>query len=258
MIKNIQLKNKKTCQTQKVSAQPVWYAESLTKSLVLFAQSNKEFARELKRTILDLRFIGIGNRVKIDKEIGILMPISFDDAMRRSRWLIQGISNGSLPGAKNAANVLTSWVSDCPIETPKQLVVGVLAIAIPGVTLGLFPKSKRMSFVIRRELALKKDLKLAKKITQLSHEILISSLDLAQGDIRRLEPEISDWFFGDKKISIYRASGQKMKEIKEDLSGQGIIFASSQQGSELDILAISPSVDSSVSETFWDLDKAEE
>ena len=236
---------------------PMWYSETLASALVLYARENRDFARrleELTREQLKIRKTK-GNLI-IREYAKILSPSDNIIAWRRAEWLVERINEKNLSGHESAREILTSWVGDKPFESPKQIVIGITIGRIIGPTLGRLHKKVSMSIIIREDLESKVKLDLAQKITRVSHGVLVSALGLVNGNIKKLEPDLADWFFGERKIAFYTTSGEKIKKIEKDLKSLGIVYTLEEQEGEPAILAVSPAVNNGYGEILWGLDRA--
>jgi hypothetical protein len=241
----------------KTLEQPLWYSVALAHSLIAYsARKDEKFARKFRKLINKLPEVSSDEAPSIQyKSLDILAPSNNSIALRRAEWLTERLVENSLPGSKEAKHILTSWAGDRPLETPKQIVIGVTVGVIPGVTLGRLVKTVSMGIILNRNLAGKIDYKMINKINQTSHGVLLGALEMSQGNIRKLEPDLADWFFGERNLRFYQASNRKIKNIKEELKSLGAIYSEVEKEGKAAVLAFSPAVNSYQAEVYWELER---
>ncbi len=246
------LKDKKIAITK--TDEKIQYSEVLSMSLLLYAQKDKNFAQVLKNMIHNIPRVKEICPPKDFKESAvILLPGYRDIALRRAEWLVESITNRKISGYEEAISILSSWAKDETIESPKQVIIGLVGLAIPGVTLGIISKKISMAFIINHKLINNSKLDLARKATQASHGILSGALVMAGGDFKKVEPEIVDWFFGDKSLQFYSADAKKINKIKKELKEMNIIYEAIERKGETAMLAVSPVANSNCQEMYWNL-----
>jgi len=229
------------------------YFISSASSLLLYAQINQKFARELEtkiKTSLSVRQRAICREIRFGSMI--IIPMDKDIAERRTNWLLYQLSSSSVPQAKEAIGLLQAWAY-AKNDLEKQVIIGIVGLAIPGVTLGKISRRRTMSIIICDSIATKREMPIAKKIAQASQEVLKVSLNLANGNVRQLEPDIADWFFGDKEMLFYQTSSQKMQKIKKELNVLSIPCAEERFNGLPAILAISPATNNEFEMMNWNI-----
>lgn len=189
--------------------------------------------------------------------IETLLPQSRDDALRRLLWLSDQINSENIPGFAKAAELLGNWEKIRIIENPKQIVVGVVVVAIPGITLGRFRKFKKIVCVIRRDVAERSGKELAKQLIQVNLQFISQALSFTEGNAYKLESEVIDWLFGDREIGLYSASSLQINLIKENLKELSVPHATIEKDNETTILAITPAANSEIEELYWNLETIE-
>jgi peptidyl-tRNA hydrolase len=235
----------------------IYYSEALAMSLIIQAKKDKIFARELYEIVKKLTKVKKAIEKKSERRAVVLMPLNREYAMRRVNWLIPKIKNNELTGSEEAVQLLSSWAEIHEYSSPKQVVVGIVGLAIPGITLGIIKKKMKMSIIINRDIKNFTKTELTEKVTQASHGILSQALVTAGGEVGKLEPEVADWFFGEKKIVFYKAQTKEVEKIEKELKNLEIIHQKEKIGDETAVLAISPVVNSFFQESFWEIEKIE-
>jgi hypothetical protein len=168
----------------------------------------------------------------------ILLPRDDEAAQRRAGWLLERLRGGGA-GAVQASALLGWWAAANPV--PRQLIVGVIGLAIPGFTLGLIRRRETMRCVIRRDLAAHGPA-LARLVSEATLGVVAQSLAAAHYDVRELEPEVADWFFGERAVSLYAADAATVARIAEDLGDLDVPRALVSEGGRAAALAMSPAV----------------
>ena len=186
------------------------------------------------------------------------MPHNDETATLKSNWLLERIRDNSITGSYSALAILKSWSNAKVYESPKAIVVGVVVVAIPGITMGRFSKRQSMAIIIRRNLTAKQNnLQLALMVAKSSHGVMQKAINMVHGNISKLEPEIADWFFGERNIVFYSGEAPQFQKIENELTSLGIIHASIEDENGAGVMAISPAVSSSSVEFHWGLEPIE-
>ena len=237
------------------SSKPILeYSEVLAESLILYAKEDPLFARELKSKISTLPLFQSDENLLslpyIIQDFDLLRPADATLAHRRAEWLIEGINQNTLPGAFRARQILVTWNRDSSMISviPKQIVVGIIVVAIPGITMGKFKRRVSIKIVIREDLAKSITADLTKKIIQASNGFLVKNLASAGGNIKKLEPDIADWLLGDNASHLYSATPNSIGLIANELESMNIphFVVSDEKGTA--VMAISPAVSEAAAE----------
>lgn len=230
------------------------YSCAKSLALIIAAEENKEFKKYLSKLIRDKNIKPKNYQISynVDNKIKLLKPESVDIAFNQAEWLIKNIIPADTKEKKEALEVLASWISDQPLESPKQVVVGALAIAIPGITLGLFPSKKKMSVLISKNITNNK--KVAQLSVQSSSGLIAKQLK-QNPDISKLEPDTADWFLNERHIKLYSSDYEKFNQIIDDLKELSVAHEIIKENDEIVALAISPAINNYFSENYWDLTK---
>jgi hypothetical protein len=91
-------------------------------------------------------------------------------------------------------------------------------------------------------------------LTTLTNSVVEQGLHRAEGQTAHLEPELGDWLFGEKTITLYLAPKSSLESIERELTEAGVPVAveKSEQG-DIEALAITPAIyagDLDVAETL--------
>lgn len=229
-----------------VSIKTISYKEAIGISLMEYANMNLDFK--------DVLFNALGSakgnlehaiKYKNISAIKALMPRDTEDAVLRMNWLLAALYNDRSEEALRASNTLLAWKKEQEENSPdpKQLVVGVIQVAIPGVTLGRIKRKKRKAMIlIDKNIYADSNLKLSKDINRTVLEMFEMSLAEADNDIKNIEPETLEWFFGEKYISLYYAENSALDTIKNKFDSIKAPCAHLKENNAIKIIAISPVV----------------
>ena len=234
------------------------YGESIANSLILYSIFDRKFLGKLKERVINLPDkINKKRLTNIREESAILLPLNYKAALRRTDWLISKINHHSNPETALASTILKNWSREQTLVDPKQLIVGIIQVAIPGITLGKFNDKFPMTVIIRKDLAGDPDLNISHQISKASLGVLAKALDLASGNAKKLEPEIADWFFDAKKLLFYSAEENELTNIVLELHSHGITHTAIRDNENISVLAISPAVNRVYQSKFWKIEPLE-
>lgn len=237
------------------------YGEALAISLLLYSDKDPNFSKKLQRVILKITdsYGEVESEHEFSSSIDILIPKNAQLALRRSEWLVERIEEKSLPGYARAASILTQWAKDKPLEEPKSLIIGFIGLAIPFIDLGKARKNKDpMTIIFRGDLNFKAGKDFMHKVTQASHGAIINALNMVGGSMSKLEPEIGDWLFGERRLAFYAADKQKMIAIEQELKNLNVVYDSVYLEDELEVLSVTPSANNFYQELRWQLEPLNE
>ncbi len=210
------------------------YYSNLISSLILFSEANPKFALLMYSLLLPFKGKYIESNFKINNEGVFFLPNSLSSAERRLEWIIgQAETKNNL----EILRPLLGWAHVYEKEMPKNIVVGIIGMAIPGPTLGLIKKKNPMSFLINKK-ALKNNL-LIKEIAQAGVG-LVSDIIKETKDLNKLDPDVYDWFFSDREFSIYKTNSKNLNEAYDRVKEMGVPVTCIKKEGELIGFATSP------------------
>ncbi|RJR31574.1 hypothetical protein C4569_01285 [Candidatus Parcubacteria bacterium] len=243
----------KQLEKNKLKKETFWYSETLAASLILFAKKNKKFCRHFRQQIKQINpRILFEVPIKMEENICLLVPEFEKFAYARADWLLNSLVKNNLPGSFYALNMLYSWGKHENFEVPKQIVVGVLALAIPGITLGRFTKRRKMAIIVSKNYDEISNVEMSKYAAQASLGILSKAFDLAGGFLSEIEPEVADWFFMGRELSFYSASNVVVRDIAYEVSRLGAANYL-VEAEDFRFLAVTPVLNNFVLESKWKL-----
>jgi hypothetical protein len=252
MLNNLFQKNTKKTEHRSLK---IGYLEMLASSLVVYSAIDVHFADEFKRMIKASKVKRVrGKTKKISRLSLILAPPDTLCAYQRAEWLIKLLEKEKTRKNEPALSLLFDFVNDDPAIVPKNLIVGVAATSIPGITLGKI--RRRVMNIILNSDFLKNctKLELAKKVTSASTGVLSPTLKKAKFSQKMLEPDIAEWIFGDRYVSFFAADEKELKKIKNDLIRSEILHSSTYSKGRPAVIALSPAANSEYVKNAWDLE----
>ena len=217
------------------------YWENMAIGLINYAGRSKIFAAILHELAVKINISSVANSESTQKPVSLFEPVDLTTATSRATWVVKCLEE-ELPGTVFARNRLARWAGDKSFELPHMVIIGIVGVAIPGITLGLIKRRMEMPIIIRAEAAQNLGLELSQRITQASHDVLKNALVLAGGDMKMIEPELADWFFGEKTLTCYTASREEMERMQTELVSSDLPHGNADLNGELTVLALSPSI----------------
>lgn len=243
------------------SGAPILYAQTIAESLIAYADRNEAFAKHFE--LLIRKFFSVYEEDKVQvivpifpkEKIDIIMPEDEQSAIRRSEWFLARVREKEIAGALEAEQVMKEWVRDREWESPKQIVVGFVVVAIPGITMGKFSKKRsRMSVLIRNDVvqgttAIPRT-ELTEKVSAAGQGVIFKTLIAAKGDLQKIPPETFEWFSGDRKQRFLKADRQQILRVKEELRDLRVINSAIFDEKGIAMVAMSPEVNESYFSDF--------
>lgn len=229
------------------------YAEAQAWSLIAYAGFDKVFAKKFKKIIKD-NFPK--KKIKMNSSLNensyLLMPESGSSALDRAKWLAEQVKKRSLIKAEDAEDLLVCWGYSKEQEIPMQIIIGVVGLAIPGITLGKVSRRRSLNIIVS-DRTVNLDYNLTKKIASASTDIIVQSFQSAGGDLNNLEPEVALWLTEGKNIKFYKTGNKNLAKIIDELKRINLIHSlEKNEKGELELAAISPAA-SNYLDIYWPL-----
>ncbi len=220
------------------------YQAALAASLIEYAAGDPEFACELAALALSFED---DRRPKQAKErppqhCRGLKLADYESAARRAAWLTDRLEREAGVAGREAVALLKGWARDYLASAPESLVVGIVGLAIPGITLGLIKRRVRVSLILDNRLPSGTSIRTAGIAVTALLDLFEVELELSGRNIDRFEPEYADWIYGERLIAVYATGTECIKELVGELRGNCLPFAMSGDESKPGALAVSPSV----------------
>ena len=211
-------------------------------ALVAYAETNSEFANILYT--YTKQFINLQKPTTVVTPSPYLFPIDTETAAVRTWWLMQEITLLKPKKTEEAQAVLATWAKN--YEAPKDLVLGIVGLAIIGPTLGLIKKRKKgksQMKVILNQHELKQSQKyILDLILEASTGLLGNELAAVSGQANRLDPELADWLFAEHDTATSNATDREIQKILTDLQAESLPHFVTKRDNAISAIAIAPSV----------------
>lgn len=233
-----------THRVQEYKANPLSsYYASYAAALVYYGKENSGFRSYLyERIEKNFNATHITHPVDIESRYSrVLLPQNEDIARRRLNWMIEKILSDE-EDAVYAREIFFNAYNNREFTSPKSIIIGIKIGIIPGLTLGNIKIKRSVKVVLDQELE-SDTLKVSKLITQGTTSLLENEFKKSNYDLKKIEPDISEWLFGDKCIDIYKVSHDELLDIESDLGEFKYSFISLQEKENIpQILIISPAI----------------
>jgi len=222
---------------------------SYCEGVILYAQQDADFAHTLGAEITSQNWqpaeTGTG-----DNYSAHVLPLSQADAVATAQWILQTLQTH--PEYKRARGLLAHWAQN--YESPKDLVLGIVGLAIIGPTLGIIStkkKKKRKSQLIieKSYFATLNKTELAILSTQLTQSVIAQETKLAGGNVYNLHPDSAAWCVEEALTQVYTDSLSNLNALLQTAVSDNLSHcAENDAQGNLQALVISPSVNDSLVE----------
>ena len=191
-------------------------------ALVSYAASDEAFAESLATHVRERNWrhteIDITPRTSI-----YLWPKDRTAAVQNAHWLLTELDRR--PDAIYTKGMLATYALE--FESPQDVVLGIVGIAIIGPTLGLIQKKKKkkshLSIVIDDTwLKTHSQRQLVSLSLELAHSVIADELRLAAGDAYRLHPDTAAWCLEEPLTKLYSSSKANLKRIKSEATVEAL------------------------------------
>ena len=217
--------------------------------LLNYSKTNPHFACQLAQTIQTYNWTASSGAID-EKTAPHTTPSSQIDAFAVCSWVLGQLQ--SHPDFRLTRGLLTSWTEH--YEAPKDLVLGVVGMAIIGPTLGIIDskkKKKRKAQLVFEKNALAKLTapELAKKSLVLTQRMFAIELKQAGGNVHSLHPDSAAWLLEEALSDVYTNSKENLTTLVQALLAENLSHTVEKDtaGNLLSVV-ISPSVNDSLVE----------
>ena len=220
---------------------------SYIESLFTYAQQDAEFAQSFADAIMSQPWTRV-SAVSGMTGSKHLTPDSQVDAVSTARWVIQSLQTH--PEYTVARGALSHWAQN--YESPKDLVLGIVGLAIIGPTLGIISskkKKKRKSQLVIEETYFQSlsKLELATLSTQLTQAVIAKETRLAGGNVYNLHPDSAAWCIEDAVTAIYTDSAENIALLVKTAATDNLSHRVEQNATGcIQAVVIAPSVNDSL------------
>jgi thiamine phosphate synthase YjbQ (UPF0047 family) len=222
---------------------------SYVQSLIKYAEQDASFAHNFWKIISTQNWANTPTTFS-ETPSRHIHPISQTDGYSIAHWVIQSLQTH--PEYTTARGTLACWAQS--YESPKNLILGIVGLAIIGPTLGIIAskkKKKRKAQLIIKDLYFQSLSKtqLATLSTQLSQAVIAKETRLAGGNVYNLHPDSAAWCIEEAVTTIYTDSERNLESllktvVSENLSHQ----VENDNNGNIQAIVIAPSVNDSLVE----------
>lgn len=234
------------------------YGLALARSLILYADHDTYFKKIFLLILLQLGYPTHSAEpsrgpYRPTKQDELFILSDQKEAMQRMEWIIERTESGELPDKYAIERSLSYWVREYAKEDPKAVVIGLVVGVVPPVGLGHLTRKKKMSLIVEHAIGGKPEL-MASCAVEASLGVIREALMRANGNTKKFEPEIADWFFGDRAVGVYGADEPTLRAIKLELAELSAVYHVLEDGEHMTAIAISPVVNGLIQEIHWDIE----
>lgn len=214
--------------------------------VLAYAKTDPDFASSLAHQIQARKWKPLITQTPL-KNSSHLTPTTRTKAITTANWLLNDLDTRT--DARISRSTLTTWAKD--FESPKDLLFGIIGLAVIGPTLGLISSKKKrrshLQIVIDEKTygSLTK-LEVTKTSQKLSMEVLAKELRLVGGNVFNLHPDTAEWCLAEPATKIFTDTRSGLSELAAAAKAEGLSHsvAHNKKG-KLIAIALSPSVNDS-------------
>jgi len=212
-----------------------------TQALLAYAAIDADFAESLAHYVQNQLWHPVS--LPIEQPSKYATPADRHDAIRVTHWLMHELEEQ--PEAYTARGVLTTWAST--YKDPKNLVLGIVGLAVIGPTLGLIDNKKKK----KTKLQLVIDETWAQSFTpetfvekthEISQAVIAKELRSARGKLECLHPDTADWCMGGSGTALYTLPQAEVELIYNTLASEQLSHIALYNKETVVALGISPSI----------------
>lgn len=213
--------------------------------LIEYAITDTEFAESFAHHIRTMWNEPTLHTVVSTTPTSYTAPKKRADAVRIAAWLIATLPEQTTTDARAARTLAYAWAANH--ESPKNVVLGIVGVAIIGPTLGLIKSKKKKKSAMRLVTHNEHFNKLTKKqltsfVAEATGQQLATELRYASGDAMKLHPDTFDWIMSDHKNELFTDTREGLQETIVALTSEHLPHTIIRNRDEVVAVAISPSV----------------
>jgi len=212
-----------------------------TQALLAYAATDPGFAESLAHYVQSEHWHPIS--LQLDQPSPYIVPMNQHDAIRVTHWLMQELAEQ--PEAYTARGALATWAST--YKEPKNLVLGIVGLAIIGPTLGLIQNKKKKK--TKLQLIIDQDWaatltpeELVEKTHEISQAVVAKELRSARGKLESMHPDTADWCMAGSGTKMYQLPQSDVELVFSTLVSEQLSHIAIHKNEKLVALGISPSI----------------
>ncbi len=219
--------------------------------LLEYAEEDRLFADSLAALINQLPEASGRSLIQSIPPTPFTTPSTQNEAVEIAAWLYHQLSD--MPTRTRHTNtVMHTWASE--FQSPQDLVLGIVGVAIIGPTLGLIKSKKKKKsalkvIVDRRTIAKQSPASLATLTHTLSHGVVRQEIQLAGGNVYNLHPHSAEWCLDEPYTTLYTANPSEITHIIRTANDDNLSHFTASSGANSHI-ALSPSVNDNLVDSF--------
>jgi len=212
-------------------------------ALIAYSEKDSDFAESLAFHARELHSsTPIENDFKASNKIIIT---NRDEAIDIAHWVFAECDQ-STPAVATALKTYAKR-----FDSPKDLLLGIVGLAIIGPTLGLISKKKRHSshlqvFVDTNTATSLTPEKLAELTSSTGQSLLAKELKLAGGNITRLHPDSAEWLMSDPATKVQIVNQKILKDLATLIETENLSGLIRRDSKIINLVVISPAVPDTV------------
>jgi len=212
-----------------------------TQAVLAYAATDADFAESLAHYVQNQFWHPVS--LPIETPSSYAVPVDQHDAVRVAHWLMQELDEQ--PEAYTARGALATWAAT--YKEPKNLVLGIVGLAIIGPTLGLIENKKKkktkLQLVVEETWALSfTPQELVEKTHELSQAVIAKELRSARGKLECLHPDTADWCMAGSGTELLSLPHNEVELICTTLAAEQLSHIALYHKEKLVAIGISPSI----------------
>jgi len=212
-----------------------------TQAVLAYAATDADFAESLAHYVQNQFWHPVS--LPIETPSSYAVPVDQHDAVRVTHWLMQELDEQ--PEAYAARGALATWAST--YKEPKNLVLGIVGLAIIGPTLGLIENKKKkttkLQLVVDETWARSfTPTELVEKTHEISQAVIAKELRSARGRLECLHPDTADWCMAGSGTKLHTLPHNQVELICTTLASEQLSHIALYHKDKLVAIGISPSI----------------
>jgi len=237
----------KTQLHQKVSAGETFLLQHV-QGLLKFAQTNQDFAESFAAAIKSKNWRASVAASEAEPQSKYCAPLEISDAVSTTHWVMNTLQTH--PEFTQTRGTLALRAQQ--YESPKDLVLGIVGVAVIGPTLGILKSKKRkkrksqLVFDAAYYASLSKA-EVAKLATALTQQVVAKELRLAGGNVYTLHPDSAAWCIEEAATQVYTDTPENITALLKITQEENLSHTLQKSSAgKTEVLVISPSVNDAV------------
>jgi hypothetical protein len=219
------------------------YTDYIAHSLIQFAEYNNDFFHWFLQTIPIIHSNSTYEFETLTR-IPFLSIHSEETAVLKANWLLHIIQNTKRKDTLQTQALLSAWRETKHWEEYSFIVLG---LQYGVLNYGIIGHPKRplepLDVVVREDIMQSiNKVTLARHALKLSMGIVEQGLVLAEGVIQKLEPELHNWFFGEKHTVFHTCSAETLTRLVREIKSIHAPLSYTKDCKGPQMLAISPAL----------------